>query len=296
MSVATSPAKVQQPAALAHRKRANARKWGEGLLRGIVILAALIFCLFPVYWAAVTSLKNPVDVGAIPPKWLFTPVLDHYKTMLVDWNMLVFLKSSLILASSSTVMAVMVGTLAAYALSRFRMRGKQAIAMDILSIRMVPPIVTAVPIFLLARRWGLYNSYALVIPLYVLFNLPLIIWVMKSFLDEIPKELDEAAMVDGAGTMQTFLRVILPVATPGLACVTILTFIFTWNEFLIANVLLAGDNRTLPVVSAFGLLARAILWGPAAATTVTIIIPVIILTLFVQRWIVRGLSFGAVKG
>jgi multiple sugar transport system permease protein len=281
---------------LVHRRKANRRKLGEDVLRGIVIAAALLFCLFPVYWAAVTSLKNPVDIGAIPPKWFFSPVLDHYRTMLVDWNMLVFLKSSLILSTSSTVLAVAVGTLAAYSLSRFRLRGKGTIAMDILSIRMVPPIVTAVPIFLLARRWGLYNSYALVIPLYVLFNLPLIIWVMKSFLDEIPKELDEAAMVDGASTLQTFLRVVLPIATPGLACVTILTFIFTWNEFLIANVLLAGDNRTLPVVSAFGLLARAILWGPAAATTVTIIIPVIILTLFVQRWIVRGLSFGAVKG
>jgi multiple sugar transport system permease protein len=132
--------------------------------------------------------------------------------------------------------------------------------------------------------------------LYILFNLPFVIWVMKSFIDDIPRELDDAALVDGCNTIQAFIHVILPVASPGLACVTILTFIFSWNEFLFANVLLSGDHRTLPVVSALGLLPRAILWGPASATSVTIIIPVIILTLAVQRWIVRGLSFGAVEG
>lgn len=278
------------------KRRTKWRNVGIILLRTVIIATALLFFLFPIYWALATSLKNPVDIGAIPPKWLFKPVTDHYRTMLYDWNIPVFLKSSLILSTISTILCVLIGTMAAYSLSRFRMRGKQVIALDILSIRMIPPIVTVIPIFLLAQKYGLYNTYGLVIALYVLFNLPFVIWVMKSFIDDIPKELDEAAMVDGASIIQVLVRVILPVALPGLACVTILTFIFSWNEFLLANTLLTGDNRTLPVVSALGLLPRAILWGPASATAVTIIIPIIILTVFVQRWIVRGLSFGAVKG
>jgi multiple sugar transport system permease protein len=136
------------------------------LLRTAIIVAASLLSLFPIYWAVATSLKNPVDIGAIPPKWIFQPVLDHYRTMLYDWDMPVFLKSSLILSTISTVFCVLIGTMAAYSLSRFRMRGKQVIALDILAIRMVPPVVSAIPIFLLARRYGLYNSYGLVIALH----------------------------------------------------------------------------------------------------------------------------------
>jgi multiple sugar transport system permease protein len=185
--------------------------------------------------------------------------------------------------------------MAAYSLSRFRMRGKRVIALDILSIRMIPPIVTAVPIFLLARKLGLYNTYALVTVLYVLFNLPFVIWVMKGFLDDVPIQIEEAAKVDGCGVLGTFFRIILPIATPGLACVAIFTFILSWNEFLFSNVLLAGDHRTVPVVAALGLKPRAILWGSASAAAVGIMIPVIVMAFFLQHWIVRGLSLGAVK-
>jgi multiple sugar transport system permease protein len=264
-------------------------------VRAVIVILASFFWLFPIYWIIVTSLKSETDIGAIPPVWIFQPVLDHWKTVLYEWNMLQFLKNSLLIATVSTVLTVLLGTMAAYSLSRFRMRGKQIIALDILSIRMVPPIVTAVPIFLLARMVGLYNTYALVILLYVLFNLPFVIWVMKGFLDDIPIEIEEAARVDGCGVFEAFFRIILPIATPGLACVSILTFILCWNEFLFSSILLAGDHRTVPVVAALGLKPRAILWGSASAAAFGIIVPVVILTFFVQRWIVRGLSLGAVK-
>ena len=277
------------------RHRVKWHKLLGSVARIVIIGLACAFWLFPVYWLAVTSIKSEADIGAIPPVWVFQPVLDHWKTVLYEWNMLQFLKNSILIASVSTFLTVLLGTMAAYSLSRFHMRGKQLIALEILSIRMIPPIVTAVPIFLLARKVGLYNTYALVILLYILFNLPFVIWVMKGFLDEVPREIEEAAKVDGCGVMGTFLRIILPIATPGLACVAIFTFILSWNEFLFSNVLLAGDHRTVPVIAALGLKPRAILWGSASAAALAIIIPVVILAFFLQRWIVRGLSLGAVK-
>ena len=274
-------------------------KWKKKILpavvRGLVIAAAFVFFLFPIYWIVVTSLKTEADIGALPPKWIFSPTLMHWRTVLYEWNMPLFLRNSIVISISSTVLCVLMGTMAAYSLSRFRMWGKQMIALDILSIRMVPPIVTAVPIFLLARRIGLFNTYGLVVALYVLFNLPFVVWVMKGFIDDIPIEIEEAACVDGCSVLGTFFRIILPIAAPGLACVAIFTFIFSWNEFLFSNILLARDHRTVPVIAALGLKPRAILWGSASAAAVGIIIPVVVLTFFVQRWIVRGLSLGAVK-
>jgi multiple sugar transport system permease protein len=265
------------------------------LIRCFIVILACVVWLFPIYWLFVTAFKNESDIGAIPPVWLFEPTLDHWKTVLYDWHMLRYLKNSLVISIVSTVLTVFFGTMAAYSLSRFSMRGKQVIALEILSIRMIPPIVTAIPIFLLAREIGLYNTNQLVIMLYVLFNLPFVIWVMKGFLDEVPIEIEEAARVDGCGPMGIFLRIVLPIATPGLACVSIFTFILCWNEFLFSNILLAGDNRTVPVIAALALKPRGILWGPASAAALGTMIPVIILALFLQRWIVRGLSLGAVK-
>jgi multiple sugar transport system permease protein len=277
------------------RRRLTWHKLLAAAGRVVVIGLACAIWLFPIYWLVVTSFKSEADIGAKPPVWIFQPVLDHWSTVLYEWNMLQFLKNSLLIASVSTVFTVLFGTMAAYSLSRFQMRGKQIIALDILSIRMIPPIVTAVPIFLLSRQVGLYNTYGLVIVLYVLFNLPFVIWVMKGFLDDVPIQIEEAAKVDGCGVVGTFFRIILPIATPGLACVAIFTFILCWNEFLFSNVLLAGDHRTVPVIAALGLKPRAILWGSASAAALGIIIPVVIVAFFVQRWIVRGLSLGAVK-
>lgn len=277
------------------RRRLKRKKILPASLRGVVIALAALFWLFPVYWIVMTSFKSEVDIAAVPPVWFFRPVLDHWKMVLYEWNLPLFLKNSLLIASVSTILTVVFGTMAAYSLSRFQMRGKQMIALDILSIRMIPPIVTAVPIFLVARQFGLYNTYILVIMLYVLFNLPFVIWVMKGFLDDVPKEIEEAAKIDGCGVIKIFFEIIIPIAAPGLACVAIFTFILIWNEFLFSNVLLSGDNRTVPVIAAMGLKPRAILWGSACAAALAIIVPVIIMTLFVQRWIVRGLSLGAVK-
>lgn len=196
------------------RRRLTWHKLLAAAGRVVVIGLACVIWLFPIYWLVVTSFKSEADIGAMPPVWVFQPVLDHWSTVLYEWNMLQFLKNSLLIASVSTILTVLFGTMAAYSLSRFRMRGKQVIALDILSIRMIPPIVTAVPIFLLSRQVGLYNTYGLVIVLYVLFNLPFVIWVMKGFLDDVPIQIEEAAKVDGCGVLGTFFRIILPIATP----------------------------------------------------------------------------------
>jgi multiple sugar transport system permease protein len=153
-----------------------------------------------------------------------------------------------------------------------------------------------VPTFLLSQKVGLYNSYAVLILLNTAFQLPFTILVMKSFIDEVPREIDEAAQVDGCGPLQAMLRVILPVSVPGLICCTLFVFIFTWNEFLFANVMVGGDLRPLPVVVGLALTHRGILWGPALALGLVVIVPVLALSLLLSRYMVRGLTFGAVKG
>ena len=261
----------------------------------IGIIAVMVFVLLPIVWAGLTALKDPIDVNAFPPKVFFKPSLINWKIVNQDWEFLKFLKSSLIVSVSATLIAVAVGTLAAYSFSRYRIKGKQSIALDILTIRMIPPIVAAVPIFIISRQLGIYNTYGLLIILYATFNFPLVVWLMKAFIDDIPTAFEESALVDGCNRFQAFIRIILPLSIPGLAANIILTFIFCWNEFLFASIMVAGPRRTLPTVVALAIKQRSVLWGSASMAAILVIIPVIILTLTIQRHIVSGLTFGALK-
>jgi multiple sugar transport system permease protein len=263
--------------------------------RGVFVAAVSVFYLFPILWAALTSFKKNLDINSSNPVVFFQPTLDHWRTLITEWDLLLFLRNSVIVAGLSTMFAVFLGTMAAYALSRSNIKARKAIAIDILSLKMIPPIVTVVPVFVLARQLGIFNTHGLVVAVYTLFGLPFVVWVMLGFINEIPRDIDRAASVDGATTWQTFIHVILPLAGPGLAAVTLLTFIVNWNEFLVASVLLTGDNRTAPVIAALSILPRGVLWGPANAAAIATMIPVVILSIAAQRWIVRGLSLGAIN-
>jgi multiple sugar transport system permease protein len=257
-----------------------------------------VFCLFPFYWLVNTSLKTGPDLSTsalLPP----SPTLDNYDSIFHDSNFTTALKNSAIVALVTTTLSLIVGSFCAYALARLRMKRKFLILAVVLSISTFPQIAIAAPIFKLWRDVGLYNTIpGLVIP-YLTFALPLTIYILTSFFKEIPKDLEEAALVDGATNFEAFRKVVVPLAAPGLATAGILTFIAAWNEFLLAITLTSSTSaRTVPAAIAFftGSTQFEQPLGTISAASVTISIPLILLVLFFQKRIVAGLTAGAVKG
>jgi len=264
----------------------------------IAIIAIVVFCLFPFYWLINTSLKTGSDLSGsalVPP----SPTLENYESIFRNSDFTKALQNSAIVALVTTLLALVIGSFCAYALARLRFKGKALILALVLSITTFPQIAIAAPVFKLWTDIGLYNTIpGLVIP-YLTFALPLAIYILVSFFREIPKELEEAALVDGATNFQAFRKVVLPLAAPGLATAGILTFISAWNEFLLAITLTSSsDARTVPAAIAFftGSTQFEQPLGTIAAASVTISIPLILLVLFFQKRIVAGLTAGAVKG
>ena len=273
--------------------------WRRLLPYGLVGLAVLS-ALVPVYWMMTISLKQEVDQFAVPPKWLFFgPTLAHYTDAFVERSFGQYLLTSVIVAVISTICAIILGTLAAYSLARFRWPHKlnMRLALWILSTRMFPPIVTAVPLFLLMSDLGLLDTITSLVIVYTAFNLPFVVWMMRGFFQEIPRELEEAARVDGDSRLGALRRVILPLVTPGLAATAVFCLIISWNEFLFALTLTQTDAAmTLPVGIAGRVTQYEIEWGVMSAAGVVAMIPILVFALAVQRYLVRGLSLGAVKG
>lgn len=265
------------------------------LLSGAVIAAVM-----PVYWMLTISLKTEVDQFASPPKWFtFTPTLAHYYDAFSTRSFGRYLLTSAIVATLSTACAMVLGTMAAYGLSRFRLRGQlgRRLSLWILSTRMFPPIVTAVPLFLMMRDLRLINTISSLVIVYTALNLPFVVWMMRGFFKELPRELEEAAMVDGDSRLGALVRVILPLAAPGLAATAVFCLIVSWNEFLLALVLTQTDAAmTLPVGIAGRVTQYEIQWGVMSAAGVVAMLPILVFALAVQRYLVRGLSLGAVKG
>jgi multiple sugar transport system permease protein len=246
------------------------------------------------------SLKSEVDQFAVPPKWLiFRPTLAHYHDAFVERSFGKYLLTSGFVAVLSTVCAIVLGTLAAYALSRFRLRHKlnSRLSLWILSTRMFPPIVTAVPLFLMMRDVRLLDTVASLVIVYTAFNLPFVVWMMRGFFNEIPRDLEDAARVDGDSRLGALRRVLLPLVAPGLAATAVFCLIISWNEFLFALTLTQTDSAmTLPVGIAGRVTQYEIKWGVMSAAGVVAMIPILVFALAVQRYLVRGLSLGAVKG
>jgi len=264
----------------------------------ICVVAIVVFCLFPFYWLINTSLKTGPDLSTsalFPPN----PTLDNFQSIFKDSNFTNALKNSAIVALATTALALIVVSFCAYALARLRIRFKFAILAIVLTITTFPQITIAAPIFKLWRDIGLYNTIpGLVIP-YLTFALPLAIYILTSFFREIPRDLEEAALVDGATNFQAFYKVVVPLAAPGLATAGILTFIAAWNEFLLAITLTSSPAaRTVPAAIAFftGSTQFEQPLGTISAASVTISIPLIVMVLLFQKRIVAGLTAGAVKG
>lgn len=260
----------------------------NGLIVGLFV--------FPLGWMIAGAFKSEGDLLSPDPVWFFVPVLDHWRFIFENWAVADHLLNSIVVSVATTLTTLTLGFPAAYGLSRFPLWRKDAVLFDILSLKMIPPIASAVPLFILAKQTGLYNTHLVLIAFNTAFQLPFALLVLKSFIDEIPREIDEAARIDGCGPVGVMWRAILPLSVPGLICCALFVFIFTWNEFLLANVMVGGELRPLPPIVGLALTHRGILWGPALALGVVVIVPVLALSLCLSRYMARGLTFGAVKG
>lgn len=287
-----------QPAVKKRRKSAVGADPSTPWWMWFAVAAIVIFCLLPFYWLVNISLKTGADLSSsdiFPP----SPSLDNYTSIFENSAFTRSLANSAIVSLVTTFLGIVVGAFAAYALARLRMRGKAILLGVVLSITTFPQIAIAAPLFRLWSDIGLYNTLiGLVIP-YLTFALPLSIYILVSFFREIPRDLEEAALVDGATYFQAFRKVVVPLAAPGLATTSILTFIAAWNEFLLATTLTSSQTaRTVPVaISQFtGSSQFEVPLGTQSAASVVISVPLILLVLLFQKRIVAGLTAGAVKG
>jgi multiple sugar transport system permease protein len=269
---------------------------GAGLaLRYVIAVAVTILFLFPIYWLFVISFKTPAEIFAYPPVWWPASLqLSNYAVLFKDgdawtvWN-------SLVIATVSTAVAMVLGTLCAYSIARFRTGGDN-FAMWILSNRMVPPIVIVFPVFLLYVQLGWVDSFTGLIVLYTAFNLPYVIWMMRGYIQDVPIELEESALVDGCTRWRVFWKVVMPMARTGIFATAVFTFVFAWNEFLFALVLTRSDVTTFPVQVTHYFGGQSNFWAKIAAMSVLGTIPIFIAVAALQRYLVRGISMGAVKG
>ncbi len=265
------------------------------LLQPLLLTGALLITLLPVYWLATLSLKREVDQFAVPPIWIrFTPTLAHYRDIFLERSFATYLLNSTVAAGVSTLLALGIGTAAAYSLARFPRPG---LAFWILSTRMFPPIVSVIPLLLMLRWAKLLNSIVALIIVYTAFNLPFVVWMMRSFFAEIPPDLEEAAMLDGHTRLGALWRVVLPLVRPGLAATAAFCLVIGWNEFLFAFLVAQTDAAmTLPVGIAGRVTQYEIKWGAMSAGGVVAMLPVFVFASAMQKYLVRGLSLGAVKG
>lgn len=295
--------------AVATRRPRLWRKTAVEAFYWLLVALVILYFTFPALWMLLMSFKTRLDAMAFPPVWLFNPTLAYYQGIFSNvpsgmgtaetnlGTMLPNLINSIIVAVSTTLLTLALGTPAAYAFSGFRFRGDKALAFGVLAIRFLPPISYVVPIYLIAVNAGLLDTHLILVLVYTVINLPFIIWMLRGFFQDLPSELREAARIDGCTEWGAFLRVLLPLVAPGLAATAIFAFMLAWNDFLIAFILTGANSATMPVA-----LARFIgnengtLWGQLSASSMVTILPMLIFALFAQRNLVRGLVVGAVKG
>lgn len=261
------------------------------------VAAALIFCLLPYLWFAAASLKTPVEITATPPTFWPSGSLDAYRSAVVDHGLGRYFWNSFVVAATTTVLSVGLATLAAYALARLQLLGRKLLLGAVLAASMFPQVAIAAPVWRLLRALGLLNElHGLVLP-YVSLTLPMAIWLLASFFRELPLELEEAAQVDGCGRLGALWRVVVPVAAPGIATAALLVFIYAWNEFFFALLVLSDPAKhTLPIGIALFPGQYSMPWGEIAAASVVATLPLVLLVLLFQRRIIHGLAAGAVKG
>jgi multiple sugar transport system permease protein len=274
------------------------RRTLETTLLYLITLFVLVIIAFPAYWLVTTAFKYEVDTIVSPPIILpLRGTLENFRLVLNAPDIARFFANSVIVALASTGVAILLGSLAAYALAKtylaFALR--QATMVWILITRIYPPVTTAIPYFVIIRNLGISDTHFALILTHVTYALPFVIWLMLGFFQELPEDIEKAAIVDGCSLWQRFSQVVLPLSLPGIAVTAIFTFIYSWNEFLYASMLTSVNAKTLPVVIAGYMSDKFLRWGEMSALASLMILPVMIFAALTQRYLVRGLTFGAVK-
>ncbi len=259
---------------------------------GLVVISVVI--LFPIIWIFLTSFKPTIDIPSYPPKFVFSPTVDHYMRAFTRSGFLRSFLDSTVIAVVVMGLSVSLGSMCAYSIARFNVGGKN-FRFWILSQRMFPPVAMILPLYILMRTFHLLDTFAALIITYTVVNLPFTVWLMRGFIIDVPKEMDEAAFIDGCSIWGVFWRLIVPVVMPGLVAAAIFAFISSWNEFLFALILTGGNVKTVPLVAAEVITDKEVLWGPMSAIGAMTATPIIIFTFIVQKYIVRGMSYGAIK-
>lgn len=276
----------------------TAHRIGRVISYTVMILIGLLG-LAPFLYLLVLSFKSRIDVLTVPPTLHFdwAQIKSNYGNAIHDQGYLTYIQNSIIVTGVATLLSLVLGVPAAYAFSRLRFRGSNTWASSILSFRFMPPVAVAIPIFLMIRWLGLVNSYTgLVLP-YIAFTLPLVVWIMIGFFDEIPREIDEAAMIDGLTRPVILVRVLLPLVRPGLLVASTFGIIFIWNEFLVGLYLINSQgHETIPIAASSLLTVESpIDWNIAATVGILTVIPILFFSILVQRYIARGITAGAVR-
>lgn len=281
--------------------------WTRKLLLYAIVIFWCFVCLFPFYWLFTTSLKKPLHVSRGPryiPYVDYEPTGEHWQYLFDKQRETLFrhFRNSVIAASGSTLLVVVIGAMAGYGLARYAYHWRALgwrndnIAFWIISQRFLPPALFVVPFLMLYARLNLVDTHLGLILVYTVFNVPFAVWIMRDFFENLPQDLEDSALVDGATHWQAFVRIVLPLSAPGLVSVAILSFIFSWNEFLYALMLTNFDAITIPVLIAGQSNTRGIQWWFISALTLAAVTPVILIGLFLERYITRGLTAGALKG
>jgi multiple sugar transport system permease protein len=261
----------------------------------VLAITLTIVLILPLAWMILTSLKPVRLTFALPPVWMFTPTLQHYTAVLHRPGFVRILSNTLIVSLISTVIAVGVGALAAYSVARFHTGGRRLLYATLVP-RVLPPVVLGLPLFVLFQRFQLIDTLTGLILSYSTFALPIVIWVMIPFFEDVPAELEEAARVDGCGRLAAMWRITFPLARAGFVVTTLVTFMSGWNQFFFALVLASARAKTLPLEASSFISDYAVEWGPIAAMGSLLIIPPILAVLLLQKRLVRGLTLGGVKG
>jgi multiple sugar transport system permease protein len=276
----------------------TSRRFARGALELAVYGGLTLVMVFPIYWLVITSLKPNSELQTNPP--IFFPSqlnLGSYQQLLADADMRRFFSNSLVVAFGSTLAGLVIGCLAAYVLARSDLRYsvRRAVLLWVLLVRIFPPIVVGIPYFTVLERVGLTDTQVGLILVHVSLTLPFVIWLMMGFFQDLPADLERAAMLDGCSLARRFWRVSLPLVLPGLAVTAIFAFIISWNEYLFAAILTSFNAKTLPVVISGYISDKFLRWGEMSALGTAMVLPVVLFSAFVQRYLVRGLTFGAVK-
>jgi multiple sugar transport system permease protein len=281
------------------RVRLGTSQTGAMVFATLTIVTAI--SLFPIYSIVLTAFKQPADITAGGVSPLIAPTLDNFKALIglvpseFHFDLWLHFRNTLIAAFGSTLLSVVVGTPAAYAFARLRFPGRDAGLAALLIIRLLPPIATVIPIYLIMRQVGLLDTVFSLILAYATFNIPFYVWMMYSFFVDLPRELEEAAQIDGATRWQTYLIVMLPLAKPGIAASAIFSMVLAWNDFLFAAVLTSKNAPTLPLLVSGFVTDMGTAWGIMMAAGSVIVTPILVFTLFAQQHLLRGMTGGAVK-